>query len=110
MSWTQNSLGPTTLTGSGTEDVLVAGATTNATYVFKADLTNMVNGDIIECRIYTKALTGSTLHLAWKGAWSNAQINPIKISPPIASDFSVKVTMTQQAGTGRAVDWALLRA
>lgn len=109
MTWTVDSSNTTTLTGSGTEDTLVSGSTTNATYVFKADLNNMVNGDIVEIRIYTKVLTGDTLRVAWKAAFANIPVTKVVISPPVPSDFSIKVTMTQQAGTGRSVTWSLLR-
>lgn len=109
MSWTQDSTNTTTLTGSGTPDTLVAGATTDATYVFICDLSNEVNGDVIECAILLKTLTGSTLTRCAKASWSNAQANPVKFSMPIPSGFSVSVTMTQQLGTGRAVPWSLQR-
>lgn len=109
MTWTVDSSGTTTLTGSGTEDVLVSGSTTNATYVFKAALNNMANGDIVEIRVYTKALTGSTLAVCFKASYANIPVTKVSISPPIASDFSIKVSMTQQAGTGRSVEWSLLR-
>lgn len=109
MTWTVDSTNTTTLTGGGTEDVLVAGATANATYVFKADLSNMANGDLVECKIYSKVLTGSSLKLIWKGSWSNIPVVPVIESPFIGSDFSLKVSLTQQLGTGRSVDWSLLR-
>lgn len=109
MTWTVDSSGTTTLTGSGTEDILVSGATTNATYVFKADIANMANGDIVEIRVYTKVLTGDTLRVAWKSTFANIPTTKIVISPPVASDFSCKISMTQQAGTGRSVTWSLLR-
>lgn len=109
MTWTVDTSSTTTLTGSGTEDVLVAGATTNATYAFKADLSNMVNGDVVEVRIYTKVLTGGTLRVLWKGTFAHVQTNKIVASPPVPSDFSCKVSMTQTAGTGRSIDWSLLR-
>lgn len=109
MSWTVDSSGTQTATGGGTPDTLVAGATTNATYVLKVDTINMVNGDILELRVLTKTLTGSTLHQCWKMACAHVQINPVVISPPVASDFSISCTLTQLAGTGRAYAWSLLR-
>ena len=114
MTWTVDTSGTTTLTAGGTEDVLVSGSTTNATYVFKADLHNLANGEIVTIRIYTKVLTGDTLRPCWQGtsvggAGTNNLVIPDVISPPIASDFSVKVTAQQQNGTGRSVTWSLLR-
>lgn len=102
------------MTGGGTEDVLVSANTTNGTFVFKADNHNLANGEIVTYRIYTKVLTGSTLRNCWQGtvvggAGTNNLVTQNVISPPIASDFSIKVTAQQQNGTGRSVDWSLLR-
>lgn len=57
MSWTQDSLGPTTT--DGTLQTL-ATPTTNASYVLRLDTTNMVNGDEIVITVLSKTLTGSS--------------------------------------------------
>ena len=107
MTWTVDTSG--TQTADGSEDVLVAAATTNATYVLKVDLTNMTNGDIVELRIYTKVLTGGTLDLVWKGTYAQAPMILVAQSPFVPSDFSLKATLKQTAGTNRNYDWSLLR-
>lgn len=106
MSWTVDSSG--TVTADGTEQTL-ATSTSNATFQPKVDLSNMAIGDAVELRIYTKVLTGSTLHQCWKGTYANVQVNPVAIGPMLASDFSYKLTLKQTAGTDRNYDWSLLR-
>lgn len=112
MTWTVDSSGTQTATGGGTEDIVVSGATTNATYVFKVDTSVLQASDVVELRVYTKILTGGSLVLAWKATQGPASAAPIfqaMISPPVASDFSIKCTIRQTAGTGRAFPWSLLR-
>src|ERR1051326_3306240 len=108
MTWIVESSGTQTATIS-TEHTLVAAATTNATYVLKVDLVNLANGDVVELRIYTKVLTGGALDLVWKGTYSQAQFILVAQSPFVPSDFSIKATLKQTAGTGRNFDWPLLR-
>lgn len=108
MSWTVDSSG--TQTADGSEDVLDT-PTTNGTYVLKVDLSNMAAGDIVEFRVYTKVLSGDTLHQVWKGTFDfyMASINPVAISPFLPSDISAKFTLKQIAGTNRNYDWSVLR-
>jgi hypothetical protein len=53
----------------------------------------MVLTDVIEMRLYTIMLSGGAQAQAWKGSWSNLQINAAKVSPPIASDLSLQLTL-----------------
>ena len=106
MTWTVSSSG--TQTADGSEDVLTTD-TTNGTYVLKVDLINMANLDVVELRIYTKALSTGALDLVWKGTYANAPLIVVAQSPFVPSDQSIKVTLKQVAGTDRNYDWALLR-
>jgi hypothetical protein len=108
VSWTVESSG--TQTADGSENTLVAAATTNATYCLLVDLTNMTNGDIVELRIYTKVLSGGALDLAWKGTYAQAPLIVVAQSPFVPSDQSFKATLKQVAGTNRNYDWKVLRA
>jgi hypothetical protein len=108
MAWTLSSSGTTGALSIGSETTLVTDSN-NATFVFEVDVTNLVNGDLLEVRIYTVTLNGGALTQAWKGTYQHNQLNDHKISPPIASDQSLKVTLNQQAGTGRTFPWKLLR-
>jgi hypothetical protein len=108
MTWTLSSSGTTSALSINSETVLVTD-TNNATFVFEVDTSNVVNGDLLEVRLYTITLAGGALVQAWKGTYQHAQLNNHKISPPIASDQSLKCTLKQTAGTGRTFAWKLLR-
>lgn len=108
MTWVLDSSGSQTCT-VGTEHTL-ASPTTNATYVFQWRLNNAVSGDIFELRALAMTLTGGTLELLWMGTYGGLapDIDVIQ-APPIASDQQVRMTVKQTAGTGRVVDWKILR-
>lgn len=110
MSWTLDASNSGTQTATiGTEHSLVTN-TTNGTFVLEVDTAALVNGDLLELRLYTKTLVGDSADaLAWKGTFQHAQIAAKKISPPVASDISIRATLKQVAGTGRAFPWKLLR-
>jgi len=98
MTWTISDSGTTSALTIGTETTL-ATDTNNGTFVFQTETANMVAGDMLEARVYTINLSGGTLTQTWKGTWAGLQINNEKISPPIASDQSVKCTLLQRGGT-----------
>ncbi len=99
--------------GSGTHTAVIehtlATDTNNGTFVLEVETSNMVLGDLLEIRCYTITLSGGALVQMWKGTYQHAQINNHKVSPPVASDQSIKCTIIQQAGTGRAFAWKMLR-
>ncbi len=107
MTWILSDSGTTSPT-VGVETTL-ATDTNNGTFVLEVETTNMVNGDLLEIRVYTITLAAATLTQAWKGTYQHAQINNHKISPPIASDQSIKCTINQVAGTSRSFPWKMLR-
>jgi len=89
-------------------DHSLATSTTGKTYVLAVDTINMAPGDILELTAYTKVLSTSTAHLAYKAAYAHAQVTPNKYSVPIPANQSIEVKLKQVAGTGRNFDWALL--
>jgi hypothetical protein len=93
---------------------------TNTAGVFQleVDLANLAASDTVELRQYGIILTGGTRRLADPGtkSWSNAQTdpNPIVVRlDPIGNDLtdagSLRFTLKQTAGTGRAFPWKVLR-
>lgn len=76
-------------------------------YVLIVDTVNMVNGDTVEVRLKTKALTGGAVGLAFSGSFANVQAEPLKFSIPVPSLFSIEATLKQVGGTSRAFDWQL---
>ena len=109
MTWVLDQSGTTSALTINSETQLGSNSTTNATYILKFNATNLANGDVLEARLYTQDISSGSLIQVWKGTFANNQINDVKISPPIASDLSLKCTLKQVAGTGRTYTWEILR-
>lgn len=109
MTWTLDQSGTTSSLTIGTETQLGSNSTTNATYQTKVNTSNMANSDILEIRVYSQDISTGALVLAFKGTYGNVQSNVLKVTPPLASDISYKVTLKQTAGTGRTFTWEILR-
>jgi hypothetical protein len=93
----------------GTEHTL-ATINTVGTFVLNVDTKNMVNGDVLELRVYKKILTGSTITVGSAGqfvssSFANVQADQGKASIPVISLYSYVATLKQTAGTGRNFDW-----
>ena len=109
MTWTLDQSGTTSALTIGTETQFGSNSTTNATYVLKVNASNMAGGDVTELRVYSEDITSGSVIQAWKGTFANVQVNTLKLSPPVASDISLKCTIKQTAGTGRTYVWEILR-
>ena len=111
MTWALSDSGTTSALNVIGSETTLATDTNNGTFVLEADVSNMVLGDLLEIRIYTITLSGGSLIQAWKGTYQHVQINNHKISPPIASDQSIRCTVKWLAvasGT-RTIAWKMLR-
>lgn len=103
-----------TVIASGTQTATIstehdlATDTANHTYVLKVDTAAMVASDLVELRLYSKCLSGGTERLAYVVSYQHAQGEPMKYSVPIPENISLRATLKQTAGTGRAFPWALL--
>lgn len=106
MTWTVSASGAATTVPS-TVEVTLATDTTNGTYVLEVDTSNMTLGDLLSIRVYTATVT--TTGQAWMGTYQHAQASNHKLSPPIASDVSIKCSLTMPAGGSRTYEWKLLR-
>jgi hypothetical protein len=92
----------------GTEHTL-ATITTAGIYQLMTDIANLVAGEIVELRAYGKARSGDTERLMW-GPVSYGPIVPSQLLPPspaIVTAVSLRFTLKQTAGTGRAFPWAV---
>lgn len=84
--------------------------TTAGIYVCMWNLTNAVAGDVFECYVKTKVLTGDTAEEIYHAVYANNLGGiPIIASPPIVSMFSLTMLVKQAAGTSRNVPWSLIR-
>lgn len=84
-------------------------------YTFHVDTNAMVAGDTLELRVYQMVLTGGTSRVAYMQTFSGAQPadDKIKISEPIGNELtdstSLRFSLKQTAGTGRAFPWKVLK-
>lgn len=91
-------------------DVAIAG-----TFTLHVDKINMAAGDTLELRIYQIVLTGGTRRVAYKQLYYGAQNadDMIAVSVPISNELtdagSLRFTLKQTAGTGRAFPWKVLK-
>lgn len=106
MAWTVDASGSQTAT-INTEHILDSPATIG-TYVYSIDTVNLVNGDLVELRVYDM-VDGTNYRQIWKATYQHAQINNGKVSPPLAVTTQAKFTLKQTAGTGRAFPWSVRR-
>lgn len=109
MTWTLDQSGTTSALTVGTETQLGSNSTTNGTYVLKVNTTNLALGDVLEVRLYAQDISSGSLVQCFKCTLANVSINPLLISPPVASDISLKCTLKQTSGTGRTFTWEILR-
>ncbi len=94
-----------TLTTDGTEQT-VATLTSNSVKTWTIDLGALANGGEVVTRIYTKVLTGGTERLLWPAVpFRHAQSAPIKMTLPIPSSVSVRVTLQRTAGPDLQIPW-----
>lgn len=84
--------------------------TTAATYILSVDCANLANGDTVELRAYVKVRSTSTEAVYLLASYSHAQVEDVKMSIPVPTLHSVKFTLKQTAGTGRAFDWNVIKA
>ncbi len=104
---------PTVLTsGSQTATIStehsLATVSTDEVIVLTASLANMVNGDVVELRIYGKVRSTDGEELLYRGTYGPGKPNPTMVqSVPVTSPHHCRATLKQTAGTGRAFVWAL---
>ncbi len=102
-----------TKTADGTEqtllDVAVAGL-----FGLRVDLSVMQAGDVLELRVYQIVLTGGTRRVAYFRSWSDVQPtnDAVAVTFPIGNQLtdsgSLRFTLKQTVGTGRAYPWKVL--
>lgn len=97
-----------TQTATLTTEHDLATDTANHNYVLVVDAAALVAGETLELRLYTKVLSGGTERLAYTAIYQHVQGEPAKYSPPVPADISLRATLKQTGGTGRAFPWKLL--
>jgi hypothetical protein len=96
-----------------TEHTLSGAAITGAkSLVLTVNTKNLVNGETVWIRAYSKVETGdatppdATL-LVYSAIYKHIQGQPVKVSPPIPSAYSTAFTLRQDGGTGRAFQFRI---
>lgn len=98
----------------GTEHTLLD-VNTAGTYSLGLDAVNFANGDYFEVRIKKILKTGGTLRVTYFMSYQDAQSveDYGKVSVPISNALtdaaSLRFTLKQTKGTGRVVDWEVLK-
>jgi len=106
MTLEEHSVG--TLTADGTEQTLVEFADLGR-IVGYVDLENMEAIDTIVIRQYIKLKYGGAYKKYAEETYSGAQVVPTIYITPKESDYGVKVTLQQTAGTFKSVDYNFLK-
>lgn len=100
----------------GTEH-FVADIALSGVYTFEVDRNAMVDGDVLELRVYKMILTSGTARLlfppqSFYGAVPSG-MDPIQVSIPITNELtdstSLRFSLKQTFGTGRAYPWKAVR-
>lgn len=98
----------------GTEHFLTS-PNVAGTFTLHFDTNAMAAGDILEVRIYQIVLTTGTPRVAYYQTYYDAQSpdDQIKISVPISNELtdtnSLRFSIKQTVGTGRAFPWKVLK-
>ncbi len=106
--------GSGTKTADGTEQTLLDVAV-NGLFALQVDLANMAAGDVTELRIYQIVLTGGTRRVVYFTSYNGNQVADFEIalSLPFGNELtdsgSLRFTLKQTAGTGRAYPWKVLK-
>jgi len=92
------------LTVISTEHTLYT-ETTAGTYVLSLDLSELVNGDVLDVSINTKVGAGGTVRTLLRNTFSFKQADPIVQTIPVVSPHSVSFVINQSAGVARNIAW-----
>lgn len=86
-----------------TARTLCAVQTANGVYQAFVDAKNMVNGDTLVIQVLMKIDAAEAEQIVWQGSYSNALAEPMIFTPQLTCiGGSLKITVNQVAGTGRA--------
>lgn len=109
------------LHASGTQTAVIAtehqldDVAATGVFTFHVDINAMVSGDTLELRVYQMILTAGVSRVAYLTRLYGAQAddNYIMVSPPIGNNLtdatSLRFSLKQTAGTGRAFPWKVLQ-
>lgn len=104
-----------TQTATVTTEHFLTSPNVAGTFTLHVDTVNLAAGDVLELRVYQMVLTGGTQRVAYLARYADAQPTDdlIKISVPISNELtdtnSLRFSLTQTKGTGRAFPYKVLK-
>ena len=110
MTWTVAGTSSGISYAAGVSSTII-NSTGNGTFVFGIDMSEMTNGALFRIHLNSCVTTVTTVpKQVWCGTYQHAQLNPIKLSPPIASSGIVlNATFESASGTTTGTfPWQLL--
>lgn len=70
---------------------------------------NMLAGDEIDIQILETTISGGTQNVVYTATVTNAQIEPVWVSPSLILYHGWQVQLRQTLGTARSFDWSIRR-
>ena len=97
------------ITADGTEQTLASATAVSGTFMPRVNLANMVDGDVVELRGYTKANGSDTEGLCWYLSFANKQSDVLPLLPTIATAEDIKITLKEIPTAGHhTYQWSVL--
>jgi hypothetical protein len=81
--------------------------TTDGVYQCYLDLNALLKGDVFQFKVYEKVGSASTQRLVYSVRFSNAQSEPVWVSPSLILLHGWDMTLLKVSGTDRAIDWSV---
>jgi hypothetical protein len=86
-----------------------AADTTDGVFQFYVDMVNLARGDTVELQLLEKVLSSGTARIVFEATLSNAQDEPVWVSPALTLLHGWTFQLKQTAGTARTFDWSIRR-
>lgn len=81
--------------------------TNDGVYQCFLDLNALAKGDVFEFKVYEKVLSSSTQRVIYSARFTNAQSEPVWVSPSLILLHGWDMTLDKISGTDRAIDWSI---
>lgn len=81
--------------------------TTAGIYQCFLDLSALASGDRYTFIVYEKVLSTSTQRVVFKATFSDAQSEPVWVSPTLILMHGWDMTLDKNTGTDRSIDWSI---
>jgi hypothetical protein len=90
-----------------TDTTTLGAVTTDGVYQCFLELNNLAKGDVYQFVAYEKVLSGSTQRAIFTARFTNAQTDPVWVSPSLILIHGWTMTLNKISGTDRAISWSI---